>query len=349
MLGRLGIIPVRHGHPVGRFVDKAIHGVQQSSEVSRLLGERRGPERPVQLGVILPAVEWQPECILLRLVEVHLLAQHGAGEQVQAKNAVPDDIVLLAPGSRFLERQGGVAAVVRFLYPLVGELLCQLSIFGRLRLLAAQLAELTEGAQAADRLGREVYVVREMAGEVVGAELVLRVKALGLEVLGPLLQHRPILLAKIGIALDLRQRGQQHQHVAGLLDRHLVLFGALTAAIDLAIGQRVSAEVVRRKRPPPARRSRVIHNRHEHGLRQRGTEQQELRRHRINHIHGADAAVRKVLLGEHERLAVGVGDHFVRRVTLAIRECANPRILLPAGFGERGHQVSVELLATLLQ
>src|ERR1019366_3641449 len=98
-----------------------------------------------------------------------------------------------------------MVAVVRFLNPPGGELLRQLSVFRSLRLLAELLAELAERAQTADRFGGEVYVVRKMARKVVRAELVLRVKAFGLEVVGPLLQHRPVFHAEISIALHARQ------------------------------------------------------------------------------------------------------------------------------------------------
>ena len=94
-----------------------------------------------------------------------------------------------------------------------------------------------------------------------------------------------------------------------LLDRHLVLFGPLAAAVDLAVGLRDSAEVVRGEGELPARRAR----------RSRGSattapsasvglEQEELRRHRVDDVDRGDAAVAEVLLGEEERLSVLVGD-----------------------------------------
>jgi hypothetical protein len=95
--------------------------------------------------------------------------------------------------------------------------------------------------------------VRQVAGKVVRAKLVLRVKALSFQVVGPLLQHRPISCAEIRIALHLGQRGQQDEHVAGLLDRHLILLRAFASAIDLAVRLRISAQVVGRKGPTPTR------------------------------------------------------------------------------------------------
>ena len=104
--------------------------------------------------------------------------------------------------------------------------------------LASRRGELRERAEGHDGLGREVDVVGEVAGEVVGAELVLGVEALGLEVLGPSGEHRPVAAGEVRVALHPRDRGHQDEHVAGLLDRHLVLFGLLAAAVDLAVGVR---------------------------------------------------------------------------------------------------------------
>ena len=72
----------------------------------------------------------------------------------------------------------------------------------------------------------------------------------------------------------------------------------LAAAVDLAVGLRVGAEVVRGEGELPAVAGGVVHERHEERLGQRGAEQQELRRHRIEHVRGADAAVGVVLLAE---------------------------------------------------
>ena len=76
----------------------------------------------------------------------------------------------------------------------------------------------------------------QVAGEVVGAELILGVEALLGEVLRPPGRLRPVAAGEVGVALDAGQRGQQDEQVAALLDRHLVLFGPLAAAVHLAVG-----------------------------------------------------------------------------------------------------------------
>jgi hypothetical protein len=44
----------------------------------------------------------------------------------------------------------------------------------------------------------------------------------------------PIFFGESGVALNVRQRRHHDQHVAALFDRHLVLLGALAAAVHLA-------------------------------------------------------------------------------------------------------------------
>ena len=61
------------------------------------------------------------------------------------------------------------------------------------------------------------------------------VEALLLQEAGPLLGAASS-AGEVGVALHLGQRGEQDQHVAGFLDRHLVLLGLLAAAVDLAVG-----------------------------------------------------------------------------------------------------------------
>ena len=66
-----------------------------------------------------------------------------------------------------------VVAVVGLLHPLFGHVGGELAVRGGLVLLAGDVAELAEGAERDDGLERQVGIVGEMAGEVVGAELVL--------------------------------------------------------------------------------------------------------------------------------------------------------------------------------
>ena len=189
----------------------------------------------------------------------------------------------------------------------------------------------------------------EVPGKIVGAKLVLGIKSFGFEIIGPFLENRPVLGAKIRIALNLCQRGQQDKHITGLLDGHLVGFGPLAAAVNLPIGLRISAEIMGSKRPTPARGGRVIQNRYQHRFGQRGAKEKELRRHRIDHVHGSDAAIGKIFLGKHERLATGIGNDLIGGIALAIGERAHFGISFAACLGELGHELGIELLAPSLE
>lgn len=91
------------------------------------------------------------------------------------------------------------------------------------------------GAECEDRLQRQIRIVSEVAGEVVGAELVLGIVPLVQQIVGPELQGLPVAPRKIEIAAEFDQRAGEQQHVAALLDRHLVVVRALAAAVDLAV------------------------------------------------------------------------------------------------------------------
>ena len=144
------------------------------------------------------------------------------------------------------------------------------------------------------------------------------IEALLVQVLGPLGQLRPVARGVIGVAFHARQRRQQDQHIAALFHRHLVLFGALAAAIDLAVGLRIRAQIVRREGEAPAIHARVIHHGLELRLQQARAEEQRERRAGIDHVHRGDAAVAEILLRKVERGAIDIGHQFVRGQRLAI-------------------------------
>ncbi len=102
---------------------------------------------------------------------------------------------------------------------------------------AAHLGEHGVCAESFDGFHREVHVVGEVAGEVVGAELVFRIETLFREVVRPLGKNGPVLVGEFCVAFDLGDGGDEEEHVAAFLDGHLVALGFLTATIDLAIGE----------------------------------------------------------------------------------------------------------------
>jgi len=348
-LGIVRPVPVAHRHAVRRFVEETEHRIDESLEVVLVLCQRRRPEDPVELRVARPVVQGQPVGVLHLLVVFHLRAEHLCREQIETEKLIPHEVVFLAPRAGLVERQAVVIAVVGLLDPAGGKLLRQLRVFVCLGLVASHRAELAVGAQAANGLGREVHVVRQVACEVVGAELVLRIEAFGLEVLGPRRQLRPVQTRKVRVALHLRDGGHEDQQIAALLDGHLVLLGALAAAVDLAVGVRVLAQVMRSKREPPSLGRGVVHERHEERFGHRWPEQQKLRGHRVEHVGGPDAAVGVVLLAELQRLAVGVGDELAGREAVPIRQRAEQRILASPGLGQVRHEFLVEGRTAFLQ
>ena len=189
----------------------------------------------------------------------------------------------------------------------------------------------------------------EVAGEIVGAELVFGIEALVLEVSRPLLQRRPVEPGEIRVAFHLGQGAEQQQQVPAFLDRHLVVLGALATAVNLAVGVRILAEVMWGEREAPAVGGGVVHERDEERLGQRRPEEQELRRHRIEKIRGADAAIAVVFLAELEGLAVGVRHELAGGEALAVGQGDDARVLLAARLDHVGPQLGVEGFAALDQ
>ena len=216
-------------------------------------------------------------------VEGHFLLADFGGEEVEAEDLVPDEVVLLAPGAGAVEGEAVVVAVARPRCPAVRPSSVRQSCDTRSATSALPIAAAIcgVGAEADDGLDREVGVVGQVAGEVVGAELVLGIEALARQVVGPLGQNcGQYSLAKSALPSPCHG-GDEDEQVAAFLDRHLVVLGALAAAVDLAVGEWVGAEVVRGEGPLPARQGGVVEDRLELGLEQVGLEEEEERRRRI--------------------------------------------------------------------
>ena len=182
----------------------------------------------------------------------------------------------------------------------------------------------------------------QVTSEIVRAKLVFGVIAFGFEIDGPLGQLRPIEAGEIRVAFHLRHRAEKQQKVAALLDRHLVLFRPLPAAVALAVGVRVLSQVMRREGELPTLRGRVAHERHHEGLGQRRPKQQELGRHGVKHVRGRDAAVAVVFLAELQRFAVGVRHELAGREALAVGQGADARVMLAARLPQVGQEFAVE-------
>ena len=186
----------------------------------------------------------------------------------------------------------------------------------------------------------------EVAGEVVGAELVFGVQALVAQILGPARQQGPVFLGVPGMTVYVGQGGHEDQHVAALLDRHLVLLRALPAAVDLTVAERVRPEVVRGERELPVGRARVVEDRRQHGPQQVRVQEQEERGGWVSHVNSGDAAIRKVFFGQEQRRAVEVHGELMGGDTLAEGEGTEGGELLAAGLPQVGGDLGIEFLTT---
>ncbi len=95
----------------------------------------------------------------------------------------------------------------------------------------------------------------DVAGEVVGRELVFGIETFFLQILRPACELRPEALSELRGVLGLRDSVDEDEQIAALFNRHLIFFSFFAAAVDLSVGERVLAEVVRREGKTPAGQS----------------------------------------------------------------------------------------------
>ena len=169
------------------------------------------------------------------------------------------------------------------------------------------------------------------------------------EVLGPPGELGPAPAGEVPIAEFLLHGGDEDEKVAAFFDGHLVFFGALAAAVDLTIGERVGAEVVGGEGPLPAREGGVFEDGFELGFEERGIEEEEEGRGGIEDVDGGDAAVGEVLFGEEHGGAVEVRSQAVGGEGLAIGEDGELGVGGAAGFFEVGGEVLIELCSPLVK
>ena len=163
------------------------------------------------------------------------------------------------------------------------------------------------------------------------------------------LERRPVPVRERRAAVDLREAGHAQQHVAALLDRHLALLGLLAAAVDLTVGERVRAEVVRREREFPGRRGGERQDRLELGLQEGGIEKEKEGAGRIEHVDRAHAAVARVLLREVQEASIVVAHQRMAAEALAKGKAHELRVDDPAARFRLLPQVGIEPGAALEQ
>ena len=84
-----------------------------------------------------------------------------------------------------------------------------------------------------------------VAGKVIGGQLILRIESLFLQIFSPFCKLRPVAFRKLRVAFRPRQRIGEDEHVPALFNRHLVLFSLFSAAVNLPIGQGILTQVMR--------------------------------------------------------------------------------------------------------
>src|SRR5271166_4285250 len=285
-----GVVPVGERNTARALVDPAADGLEESIPVGRVFGQGGGPYLPVELGVGSAVVERQPVAVQVLEIEGDLGLAHTRREEAEPEDLVPYQVVLLAPGAGLVEGEPVMVCHPTNQRPVAGDpcvsvpchrlpFFCHLTrqvlvLVGEGSIPCAA-GHLGKSGEALDGLDGEIGIVRKMTGEVVGGELVGRVQTLVFQILRPFLELWPVLPCEVPVAQFVLHGGNKDEQVSALLDGHLVVLGAFAAAIHLAVGQRIGAEVVRRKGPLPAWEGCVLHDRLELCFKERGIEEEE--------------------------------------------------------------------------
>ena len=281
------------------------------------------------------------------------------GEESKLPGLVPYHIIFLAPSAGAVVSQLVVGAVLGECHPFLGHFLRLIHVVMIVLHIVALPAEQRIAGNAHDGLDGKVGVVCQMACEVIGAKLVLRVLSVLHEIVGPFCECCPIAVGPFGIAVDVGDGCCQDDDIGALLDGHIAAKASVCAGeadgIDLVVGMWIGAEVVRCEVEAPATALAIVEDGGTHALHQVGIVEEEEGCGRIGEVNGIDTAVGVVLLGEEEQVALVVLENLVRRDAMAVGSTEHFGILGISG-GETvvvddlvlrlaaGHDVIVALL-----
>jgi hypothetical protein len=179
--------------------------------------------------------------------------------------------------------------------------------------------------QRHDGLDRQIGVMGQMTGEVVGRE--------------PILGIEPLLLR------IRRLFGEQRPLPSGF-HRHLILLRRLPAPVHLPIGVWIASQIVRRERKTPARQLRIPKHRRKRRCEQLRIQKKKQRRAGIENIHRIDATVRRILPGEEEE-TFRPRPRPVHAQWIADGERSHKSETLSAGLAQIGPQCAVEILGAM--
>ena len=169
-------VGIREGRTRGGVIEIIVERRDEGLEIRRGFGQGRAPERPVRLGQAGARVKRQTIILEHRLVEGNLPLGDLGREDVEAENAVPDQVVFLAPGVGPVEGEPVMVAFGGDLHPMLGVRLGQIMVLRGVRRITAHAAQIAVSGQAEDGFDGEVGVVGQVAHEVIGAELVFGVQ-----------------------------------------------------------------------------------------------------------------------------------------------------------------------------
>ncbi len=96
-------VPVAHRHAMRRGVQEVPDGRDERLEVIARARQCRGPPDPIELRVEAPIVQCEAIAVLRAAVECHFLPGDGGRKEVETQDAIPDEVVLLAPRARLIE------------------------------------------------------------------------------------------------------------------------------------------------------------------------------------------------------------------------------------------------------
>ncbi len=176
-----------------------------------------------------------------------------------------------------------------------------------------------------------------MTGEIIGAELVLRIETERFEVFCPCCEHVPVLCRVGGVLLVMADGSGEDDHVACLFYRHVT-------AIGLAVCDRICPDVMCRERLCPFAAFGIVIDVVHQTFREFWVVEEEEWRGRIGHVHSADGTVAVVLFGEPEKIAVGRLYELVGMDSLTIGKRAEFGIFLPSRLLGILHELLVELV-----
>ena len=173
--------------------------------------------------------------------------------------------------------------------------------------------------------------MRQMAEEIVGADLVGGVLAVRDQIVCPLRKQRAVFRKQLRTRAR-RDGGSRHdQHIAAFLDRHLVA-GVAVRAVDLPVDLRIAAHVMRRKFKRPVGAFRVVQDRPEHAVYKLRVIKEVHRHTGIADIRRRGAAVGQALLRDIQKSVLLVLHQLMCRHDLPVCKRQHIRVDLAASL-----------------